>query len=103
MTEYNVNFRKVIANKESQVYANVSDDNKHLVETVEIIRSEIVERSRATNAGLDGIQNGHFMEIEFLAGDDSIQGVVFLTPYLPDTFVAMLREILQDVGIEYVL
>lgn len=101
--EYNVTFRKVIADNESQVYARVSDDNKYLIEMVETIRSGIVERSKATKAGLDALPNGHIMEIEFLADGESIQGVVFLPAYLPGKFVAMLREVLQDVGIDNVL
>lgn len=100
MPEYNVTFRKVIDGNESQVYARVSDDNQRLVETVEAIRSQIVERSRGVHGSLDAMPNGHFMEIEFLTEGESVQGVVFLTPYLPEKFVATLREILLGAGIE---
>lgn len=100
MPEYNVTFRKVIDGNESQVYARVSDADRRLVETVETIRSQIVERSRGVQGSLDAMPNGHFMEIEFLAEGESVQGVVFLTPYLPEKFVVMLREILLGVGIE---
>ncbi|MGH8112143.1 MAG: hypothetical protein ACREPL_09460 [Rhodanobacteraceae bacterium] len=100
MPEYNVTFRKVIVGNDSEVYARVSDDNPRLVETVESIRSQIVERSKGARGSLDAMPNGHFMEIEFLAEGESIEGVVFLTPYLPEKFVAVLREILLGVGIE---
>lgn len=103
MPEYNVTFRKVIDGNESQVYARVSDADQRLVETVETIRSQIVERSRGVPGSLDAMPNGHFMEIEFLAEGESVQGVVFLTPYLPETFVATLRDILLGVGIENVV
>ncbi|MGH8117734.1 MAG: hypothetical protein ACREPY_05935 [Rhodanobacteraceae bacterium] len=103
MPEYNVTFRKVIDGNESDVYARVSDADPRLVETVEAIRSQIVERSKDVRGSLDAMPNGHFMEIEFLAEGESIQGVVFLTPYLPEKFVDTLREILLGVGIENIV
>lgn len=86
-----------------EVYAQVSDTDAQLVATVEAIRAQIVERSHAAQAGLASLPNGHFMEIEFLAEGASVHGVVFLTPFLPDKFVLLLREILAEVGIEHVL
>lgn len=98
--EYNVTFRKVLVGNDPEVCARVSDEDERLVETVEAIRSQIVERSKGVHGSLDAIPNGHFMEIEFLAEGESIQGVVFLTPYLPEKFVATLHRILRGVGIE---
>ncbi|TAN07547.1 MAG: hypothetical protein EPN38_04925 [Rhodanobacteraceae bacterium] len=100
MPEYNASFKKVIKDNASDVYAQVSEDDADLIQMVEMIRSQIVARTRGTRGSLDAIPNGHFMEIEFLVEDQSVHGVVFLTPYLPDTFVAVVRKVLLGVGIE---
>lgn len=103
MPEYHVTFRKVLAAGGADVEAQVSDDDEILVQAIETIRSRIVDYSRDVKGALDALPNGHFMEIEFIVDDESVHGVVFLTPYLPDTFVAILRSALAGTGIDAVV
>lgn len=103
MPEYNVTFKKVIQDNVAEVHANVSERDPDLIAMVDLIRSQIVARSKGTPGSLDAIPNGHFMEIEFLVEGEAVHGVVFLTPYLPDTFVAVLRKVLEGVGIEAIV
>lgn len=102
MNEYNVTFRKVIVGDEPDIFARVSATDEVLVNTVETIRSGIVAGAKNRELDLSAIPNGHFMEVEFLLEGRSIQGVVFMTPYLPDKFMAIIREVLAEVGIQNV-
>lgn len=103
MPEYHVTFKKVIQDGASEVFAQVSDADPDLIQMVDLIRTQIVSHSRGTKGSLDAIPNGHFMEVEFLVEDESVHGVVFLTPYLPEAFVATLRQVLTGVGIEAIV
>lgn len=103
MREYHVNFKKVGGDDVHEVNAEISEDDPELIEAAEAIRSEIVARTRDLPGGLKSIPNGHFMEIEFLVDADSAHGVVFLTPWLPARFADVLREVLNDAGIDQVL
>ncbi|MDN5863663.1 MAG: hypothetical protein L0I62_00375 [Gammaproteobacteria bacterium] len=102
MNEYHVAFRKVIIGADPDILARVSDTDDLLVDTVETIRAGIGDSAREAQFDLNAIPNGHFMEIEFLLDGQAVQGVVFMTPYLPDRFVTIVREVLSQVGIENV-
>lgn len=103
MPEYHVSFKKVATAAGADVHAQVSDDDEVLIHAVEAIRSRIVEYSGNMRNGLDALPNGHFMEIEFLVEDESVRGVVFMTPYLPDAFVTVVRKALAGVDVENVV
>lgn len=103
MPEYHATFRKVIEGDTADIYAQVSENDPDLVQMVDMIRSQIVARSSGTKGSLDAMPNGHFMEIEFLIEEDSVHGVVFLTPYLPEAFVVVVRKVLEGVGIEAIV
>lgn len=102
MIEYHADFRKVTNGDEADVVARVSENDPQLVEAIEAIRSQLVER--ATQAGIDlgVIPNGHFMELEFIVRDGFIQGVAFTTPYLPGKFKGIIQTVLAEAGVEHV-
>lgn len=102
MIEYRASFRKAVTGENPEIVVKVSRDEASLVEAVETIRSRIMGEVALAKVDLSAIPNGHFMEIEFLVGPDSVRGVAFTTPYLPAKFMAIVQDVLADVGIENV-